>query len=205
MNEWLRLALVTAPASTAVSLVEAKRQLRITHSDDDAYITTLISAATAFVEGPHGAGICLTPQTWRLSLDYFPCEIVIPLGPVTAITKITYTDADNDTVIYYTTNILEVGAVSSIRADYDSQPCRLWPARDHAWPAVNVEPGGVKVTFSVGYATTPADLKHALLLLINHFYEHREAALDTGAKFGLLELPFGVETILNRYRPGRVA
>lgn len=197
MNEWLRLARVTAPTSTAVSLPEARRHLRFfdpLDTNEDPHIESLISAAEAFIEGPHGAGICLTPQTWRLSLDGFPCEIRIPLGPVTQITSIAYTDANGD-----------AATVDSFRTDYDSAPCRVWPARDEAWPSVSCEPGAVKVTFEVGYATTPADLKQAELLLISHFYEHREAALDTGAKFGMIEIPFGVEAILNRYRPGRVA
>lgn len=192
MNEWSRLKLVTAPASPVVSLPEAKKQVRAEyHTDDDTYLTGLVAVATAFIEGPNGIGVALSPQTWRLSFDCFPCEIRIPLGPVSAITSIGYVDSEGDDAL-----------VVDWRVDFDTQPCRLWPARDVAWPAVTHEPGAVKVTFVTGYTVCPADLKHAVLLIVGHLYEHREAVTsDVKAD----ELPMGVQNILDRYRVGRFA
>lgn len=192
MNEWSRLKLVTPPASPVVSLAEAKKQVRAEyHTDDDAYLTDLVGVATAFIEGPNGIGTALSPQSWRLSLDYFPCEIRIPLGPVTAITSITYADSNGD-----------AATVDQWRVDFDTQPCRVWPERDIAWPAVTREPGAVKVVFVAGYETCPADLKHAIRLIVGHLYEHREAVTsDIKAE----ELPMGVQNILERYRVGRFA
>ncbi|PDT79963.1 head-tail connector protein [Sinorhizobium sp. BJ1] len=191
MNEWTRLVRTVAPAAPVVTLVEAKRQLRVTFDDDDAEIEAMVSAATAAIEGPSGIGIALSPQTWRLSLDHFPCEIVVPLGPVTSIASIAYTDANGDPA-----------TVASWRADLDAQPLRIWPARDTSWPAIVCEPGAVKVTFVCGYPTLPVDLKWAVLLLVSHFYENREAVTtDVSAA----ELPMGVSSILERYRVGRVA
>lgn len=192
MNEWSRLKLVTPPVSPVVSLAEAKKQCRCEyHTDDDAYLTGLVAVATAFIEGPNGIGVALSPQTWRLSLDCFPCEIRLPLGPVTDIESIAYTDADGDTA-----------AVTSWRVDFDTEPCRLWPARDEAWPLVTREPGAVKVEFVTGYETIPADLKHAVLLIVGHLYEHREAVTS---EVKAEELPMGVQYILERYRVGRFA
>ncbi|MDK1489373.1 head-tail connector protein [Sinorhizobium sp. 7-81] len=190
MNEWTRLVRMIAPAGPAVTLAEAKRHLRVLHDDDDADIAAMVAAAEASIEGPNGIGIALLPQTWRMSLDHFPCEIVVPLGPVTSICSITYTDTDGNSA-----------SVSSWRTDFDVQPLRIWPARDMVWPSSVCEPGAVKVTFVCGYAETPADLKAALKLLIGHFYENREAVADGG----LSELPLGVAAILERYRVGRVA
>jgi len=137
MNEWSRLKLVDAPASPVVTLPEAKKQVRAEyHTDDDAYLTDLVGVATAFIEGPNGIGVALSAQTWRMSLDCFPCEIRIPLGPVSSITSIGYADSDGD-----------AATVDSWRADFDTSPCRVWPSRDAAWPAVTHEPGAVKVTF----------------------------------------------------------
>lgn len=192
MSEWLRLVRTVAPSSPAVSVDEIKRWSRSADfSDDDDILEMMVAAAQAAVEGPNGIGLALTPQTWKLSLDYFPCEITIPLGPVTAITSISYTDANGDTA-----------TVSDWRVDLDSSPCKIWPARDTAWPAITCEPGAVKVTFDCGFTETPADLKAAICLLAAHFYNNREA-VTTDLK--AVDLPMGVDAILNRYRVGRVA
>ena len=191
MNYWQRLVRTVAPDDPVVELEEIKKHCRVEYfTDDDDYLTELVEVATAFIEGPYGIGICLMPQTWRLSLDYFPSEIVIPLGPVTAISGITYTDADGDSA-----------TVSTWRADLDSSPCRIWPARDTAWPVSTLQPGAVKVTFTAGYETVPSDLKAAIKLIVGNLYENREAATE----IKLTDLPFGVSAILERYRAGRVA
>lgn len=173
-----------------MTLAEAKRHLRVFHDDDDADITSMIAAAEASIEGPSGIGIALLSQTWRLSLDHFPCEIIVPLGPVTAVTSVAYRD---DAGVEQ--------SVSGPRYDLDQQPLRIWPARDTSWPSVAREPGAVKVTFVCGHQALPQDLRWALLLLVGHFYENREAVADGG----LSELPLGVASILEHYRVGRVA
>lgn len=191
MNEWTRLVRTVPPASPVVSLAEAKRHLRVFHDDDDADITAMVAAAEAAIEGPYGIGIALSPQTWRLSLDHFPCEIIVPLGPVTAVTSVAYSDANGSPA-----------TVSGLRLDLDSSPLRIWPARDTAWPETYCEPGVVKITFSCGYATLPQDLRWAILLLVGHFYQNREA-VTTDLK--AVDLPMGVASILERYRVGRFA
>lgn len=191
MNEWTRLVRTVEPVSPVVSLAEAKRHLRVLHDDDDADIELFVAAASAAIEGPTGIGIALSPQTWRLSLDHFPCEIIVPLWPVTAVTSVSYQDANGDTA-----------TVSGLRFDLDESPLRIWPARDTAWPETYCEPGAVKITFACGYEKLPADLRAAILLLVGHFYEHREA-VTTDLK--AVELPMGVASILERYRVGRFA
>lgn len=191
MNEWSRLVRTVAPASPVITLDEAKRHLRVSHDDDNSDITELVEVATAAIEGPNGIGIALNEQTWRMSLDHFPCEVVIPLGPVTEITSICYTDADGD-----------AATVDSWRTDLDTQPCRIWPARDTAWPAITCEPGAVKITFKCGFEQVPADLKAAVKLLVGHFYEHREAVTSD---LKAVDLPMGIPAILERYRVGRFA
>ncbi|MGM4911442.1 head-tail connector protein [Rhizobium sp. 768_B6_N1_8] len=191
MNEWTRLVRTVEPTEPVVSLAEAKRHLRVLHDDDDTDIELFVAAASAAIEGPNGIGIALSPQTWRLSLDHFPCEIVVPLGPVTEVTSVAYQDANGDTA-----------TVSGLRFDLDESPLRIWPARDTAWPETYCEPGAVKITFACGYEKLPADLRAAILLLVGHFYEHREA-VTTDLK--AVELPMGVASILERYRVGRFA
>ena len=190
MNEWTRLVRTEAPTQPIVSVVEAKKHLRVFHDDDDSEIEAFIFAATAMIEGPNGIGIALSNQPGRLSLEYFPCEIVVPLGPVSSLISVSYKDANGDNQ-----------SVSGLRYDLDAQPLKIWPARDTSWPEIYCEPGAVKVTFECGYEELPADLRAAVLLLVGHLYENREAVADNK----LAELPMGVATILERYRVGRVA
>ncbi|MBC7149005.1 MAG: phage head-tail connector protein [Rhizobium sp.] len=190
MSGWSRLVRTVAPTAPVVTLAEAKRHLRVLHNDDDAEIEAAVAAATAMIEGPNGIGIAIMPQTWRLSLDHFPCEIIVPLGPVTAVDSIAYTDTNGD-----------AATVATWRMDLDASPLRLWPSRDETWPLIYCEPGAVKVTFDCGFASIPEDLRWAILLLVGHLYENREAVSDAS----LAEIPMGAATILERYRVGRVA
>lgn len=192
IDEWNRLVLVTPPAAPVVSVAEAKRHLRVFHEDDDDDIVGMIAAAQAAIEGPYGIGIALSAQTWRMTLDFLPREIIIPLGPVTAVNSVTYKDADGNSQ-----------AIADLRYDLDASPVRIWPARDMAWPLTYYEPGVVKITFTCGFATLPQDMRWAILLMVGGFYENREA-VTTSLK-GLAEIPLGVSAILERYRVGRMA
>ena len=64
--------------------------------------------------------------------------------------------------------------------------------------------GAIRVCFTAGYGPAwsdlPPDLAQAVMLLAAHYYEHREAtALGAGC------MPFGVTSLLNRYRPMRLS
>lgn len=64
------LVVVDPAAESPVSLQEAKDQLRITHSAEDAHIAGLIRAATAWAETYTGRG--LVTQTVEYAIDRFP-------------------------------------------------------------------------------------------------------------------------------------
>jgi hypothetical protein len=70
--------LITPPASEPVTLGEAKDHLRLEHALDDAYITTLISAARQHIEQACWRG--LVTQTWELVLESFAGEDTLELG-----------------------------------------------------------------------------------------------------------------------------
>ncbi len=182
---WHQLTRATTSANTIVTLSEAKAQLRITHTDDDDYITRLIKVAQAQIDGPDGAGLAVVRSQWRLSLDAFPSAIRLPLNPVRSIVSITVDDGTVRTL-----------SPTAYTVDLDRSPAVITPAYGTSWPTTRAIPGAIKVTFEAGYDETPEDLKQAALLLISHYYEHRDAVADKA-----VELPFGVSAILNRYRP----
>lgn len=189
MISW-RLNRLTEPQVLPVTLEEAKGHLRVDHSDDDGLIETIIEAAAGQINGPYGAGLVLSPQDWELSLDGFPCLIELPLWPVSAIKSIQYTDQAGD---------IQTLDPSVYVSDLSSNPARI--ARDYnkQWPLVRSVLANVRIEFTAGFDTVPADLKQALLLLIGHWYENRDAAI-----IGTIatDTPFAFNAIVDRYRVG---
>lgn len=172
----MTLVLVT-PASPSVTLAEAKVHLRIDDGDDDALVSALISAAVAHAE--RWTGIALEEAVWSLSLDGFPSGgIGIPLAPVISVDAVAYLDAE--------------GATQSF-ADFYVAGQRVYPSS--TWPATQARAGAVTVEFTAG-AGTPADVRAAILLMIGHWYERREAASEKG----MTEIPMGAYALLNLHR-----
>jgi hypothetical protein len=63
---------VIEPPGEVISLVDAKKHLRVDHGDDDDYITGLVAAAVAWLDGPAGwLGRALGVQTLELVTDRF--------------------------------------------------------------------------------------------------------------------------------------
>ena len=194
-SAWPRLTRVLAPAAPAVTLAAAKAHLRVEHAEDDGMIEGLIEAAVATIEGPAGIGIALMTQTWRLSLDggFMAVPIELPLGPVQAVAAITYVDGDGqeqtlDPALY--------------DLDADSRPARIDRTFGATWPAARRQLSAVKITFTAGYGDTPtavpADLRAALLLMVGHLYQNREAVSRP-----MQEMPLGFTAIVERHRVGR--
>ncbi len=185
---WTNLTRTVAPTLPVVTVADAKAQLRILHDDDDALIERLIEVATATIEGPTGIGRVMRPQTWRMTLNGFPCrEITIPLTPVTGIVSITFRSTA-------TGSPLTINSALYV-ADLDQRPAVIRPV--DSWPSADLTtPGSVKVTFTAGSDDMPTDLIHAVLMMVAHLYENPEAVTDRVVR----EVPLGVQSILNRYR-----
>jgi uncharacterized phiE125 gp8 family phage protein len=182
---WNRLTCVT-PADPVVDVAAAKEHLRVDHPDQDDMIEALVAAAQATIEGPTGIGVAIGPSSWRLSLDAFPAEIRIPLGPVRAISAITYVDASGG---------VQTLDAANYTADLDARPARIAPAFGKAWPATRETLGAVKILFSAGPDVPAKDLVHAIKLLVGHYYANPEAV----AANTLMKLPLGVEALLARH------
>lgn len=151
------------PATTPVSLAEAKADMRVDHTDDDAQITGHIASATDHLDGWTGIlGRAIITQTWRQDFDCFTAKLRLPLHPVASITSVTYFDGDNaqqtlSTDVY---ELLKDGAGPYIARK-----------ADQVWPGTKNRAAAVSVTFVAGEAAAPAAIKAAILLHVKAFYD----------------------------------
>jgi uncharacterized phiE125 gp8 family phage protein len=189
------LTLVTPPTAEPVPLDgdgSAKQHLRVDTTDEDGYISGLIIAAREYCEAYQGRAY--VTQTWELSLDCWPARdwIQIPKPPLQAVESIAYRLADG------TEQILDP---SCYAVDPKSQPGRLALRQGCSWPSGELWPlGAITIRFVAGYGDpdkVPQRAKQAMLLLIGHWFEHREAVLTGSIS---KEIEFAVRALLGSER-----
>ena len=198
------LKLVTPPDDPVVSLADAKAHLRVFHDDDNAYIEALVAAAVGNLDGADGwLGRALAPQTWQFSVDRFPYRVdlrtgrlAIPLAPLISVDAVEYMATDGTTGALTGYRVFGVGS---------KQPGYIMPAVDTSWPSTKCEPEAVTVTFTAGYAESggeaavPSGIKHAILLMVGHWFENREDVGDTK----IAKIPMASEYLLMPHRNWR--
>lgn len=187
------LSRISAPSVKPVSVADVKEQSRVDGVAEDALLARLIDAATATIDGPYGIGICLESQQWEWAMDRFPLVFQIPLYPVISVDSIKYIDQNG------TEQTLDP---SVYRVDTHSNPARINLAWNQVWPSARLVSNAVKVTITAGHTSVPEDLKHAIVLLVAHWYENREAVTLDGTP---RNMPMAVDAILDRYRVPGVA
>lgn len=156
MRNYSRRLLVSsvAPASEPVTLAEAKLYLRLDGSEEDALVTSLISAARASAE--HYLRKSLMTQSWSLTLESFAGnKAVLTMGPVLSITSVTTIDeAGNETTLATTAYRLAGGSVVVITEGQLAD--RL------------------VVVYAAGYGDAedvPAPIKQGMLMHVTRLYE----------------------------------
>lgn len=184
----------SAPSGRVVTVAEAKEQLLIDSGDQDGYIDVLIQSATKLVE--QRTSRQLLTATWELQMDQFPggnlsSEIIeIRRAPLASISSVQYIDGNGDTQTF---------AASKYNVDTSSEPGRIEPIEGEIWPVTQRRVGAVTITFTAGYGTdaanVPDDAKHAIKLLVSHWFENRMPVASTPGA-GNSELPFGVMALL---------
>lgn len=168
----MALILSTAVATEPITLTDAKIHLRVDGTDEDTYITRLLSVVRDHAEtvSLHA----LAPQTWKLYLDAWPGDdfIEIPKPPLTSITSITYKDEDGDT------NTLSTDVYF---ADTNRTPGRVVLKPDQVWPDENLYPSGaICITFVCGFAAAanvPPSAIQAMYVRLADMFENRESVV----------------------------
>lgn len=179
----MSLRRISGPATLPVTAAEAKANGRIDHDAEDALIEGLIGAALAHVE--KSCGVAFEAQTWEVVLDAFPTgEIELPFGPVASVTSVSYVDSAGDDA-----------TVSADDYAVDTASPVGWVIPVDGWPTAMAVANAVRVGFVAG-AGTPADVRQAILLIVEHWYENRAAS----SADSLAPIPFGAEAIISLHR-----
>jgi uncharacterized phiE125 gp8 family phage protein len=181
----------TAPAVEPVTLAEAKVQCRVDGTDEDAYISSLITAAREYVENV--LDLSLITQVWEARYDCFPLwEIILPRPPMQAATvTVVYRDeaGANNTI---------TSAANAFQVDAYATPGRIYPLYEGVWPAVRGDENSVTVRWTAGYgasgASVPATVKSLIMLLVAHWYEMRQPVVAGYSQ--VLPVPQTFETLL---------
>jgi uncharacterized phiE125 gp8 family phage protein len=183
------LTLFAAPAEEPLTLPEARLHLKV-DGDEDSLIDGLILAARQHVETYTRRA--LITQTWDLTADHLGCELILPRNPVQSVTSVQYLDAQgaSQTLLSSLYRVVK----------RDTGETAIVPAYGAIWPSTCPVEAAVTVRFVSGYgaaAAVPAPLKHAMLLLIGHWYAHRETVHIGGTA---VEVPMSAEALMFPYR-----
>jgi uncharacterized phiE125 gp8 family phage protein len=195
------LTITTPPTAEPVTLDEAKAHLRVDGTAEDAYITALIQAARAWVESWTTRQLVQAEYRWQI--DRFPHKsqeaLRLPRAPVASVDSIEYVDGGGTTQTF-----------TDYQADLAVEPGIILPDTNSQWPSVQTDKlNAVTVTFTAGYApddsqsptdpagNVPQGLKHAIMLLVGHWFEHR---LSVGREGDAASMPQAVHFLCAPYR-----
>ena len=162
----MSLRLITAPTVEPVSVETAKGFLRVDHALEDALIASLVKAARD--KGEELSRRAFITQTWEMIIDAWPGNnrLRIWRPPLQSVTSVKYYDSNNaehtwTDYVVDTRNEPGVIIFNSLPSD------------------ALLESGAIVVRFVAGYGSAesnvPERIKTAILLLVAHWYEHREA------------------------------
>jgi uncharacterized phiE125 gp8 family phage protein len=186
----LRASLTIKPVDEPVTVAELRQHGRISGTADDAWLMAAIGAARDKVE--QEIGRALIRQTWTAYLDRFPLGFVrLPMPPLHAIASVKYIDP-NGAQQTLASNVYE--------SDTHSTPARFGLAYGRSWPSTRDQMNAVEVAYTCGYGLAaddvPAPIRHAIMMIVAHLYEHRETVND----FQLHDIPMGASWLLDPYR-----
>lgn len=159
---------IMPPAAEPLSLDEAKQHLRITDSDNDIIISSLIVQAREFCEDYQNRKYIT--QTLELVLDGFPnCNYIefLNISPVQAVESIKYFDTNGMEYLF---------EQSSYIVDTDSFVNRIVLGYGKSWPAITLQTANaVRIRLTAGYGDAsnkiPETVKWAMILHMRLLYD----------------------------------
>jgi len=183
--DWrLRAKITVPPAESPITLEQVKAQLRITNTAEDAYLQTLIDAATAMAQRVLGRYFVTQTMTAQMDSRLGPmglssdrlCQLWgddpiqlrgLPVQSVESVTVID--DNDAETVVPSAAYFLD-GLDDDMAARIGLTGSGYWPSADARLIA------SVRFVYVVGYgdpADVPADIQLGLSQLVAYLYANR--------------------------------
>lgn len=191
----MALVMTSGPAAEPVTVAEAKAHLRIDHNAEDVLIGSLILTSRLHIEA--ALGIALIAQGWRLLLDRWPrgTHVHVPLSPMIGVSEIRVRDADGTPAVV---------PADHYAVDVASASPRI--VREAAsWPEPGRSTHGIEIDFTAGFGgaagDVPAPIRQAVLLLVAHWYEHRDP-IEIGSDATVI--PHGISELLMPWRKARL-
>jgi uncharacterized phiE125 gp8 family phage protein len=181
-----------APSAELISLDEAKLHLHVDHSDDDTLIGSLVAAATKHLDGYQGIlQRALCTQTWKIETDTFADPLRLPVGDLLSLTSVKYYDGLN---VQQTLSASVYGVYSDAIGPFVSLKA------NQVWPVVYDRRDAIEIIWTAGFGTTanqvPQPIRQAVLLMVGHWYAHREAVSETA----LAEVPMSAKHLIEPFR-----
>jgi len=190
----MALVLIAGPLTEPITLAQAKAHLRVDTMDEDILISSLILTSRLHIEA--ALGLALITQSWQLTLNAWPKgnAVPLPLHPVVAVTTVKTIAANGtSTTLAPSATVLDAGP-----------PARVVNV-SQLWPVVTAAANGIAITLTAGFGPTaddvPAPIRQALLLLVAHWYEHRDP-IEIGEP--QTAIPKAVSDLLMPYRRPRL-
>lgn len=172
----------TAPTAEPLDLSEIRNHLLEVGGGRDDAIESYAKAARVALE--LWSGRQFMKATYTLLLDDFPSSssysagsreghILLPRPPLQSVTSVSYTDTDGDS---------QTVATTVYGVDTTSEPGRIYLKEGQSWPSdVLAQPQSVTVVYVAGYsssatvatqrAAVPENVKHAIRLLTEHYFD----------------------------------
>lgn len=167
-GDFMALKIITPPAAEPITLEEAKQHLRITGSDDDIILLSMIKQAREFCEDFQNRKYIT--QTLEMVRDYFPEDNCISFkncSPVQSVESVKYYDAGGQEYIFDSSNYI---------VDTDSFVNRIVLGYCKLWPTIALQTANaVRIRFTAGFGDKGADIpetvKWAMILHMRLLYD----------------------------------
>lgn len=206
----MKTSVVTvAPANFAVSIKEAKEELRIAIDDttSDSQIKRLIATATQWIERRYG--IALITQTRKQTQDnfyarrqyYYRDPVTLLYPPIQSITSFKYDDQSGvEQTLVLNTDYTQAGIMTPVVGAQDIVTARLTPV--NFWPIHQFYvPETIRIVYVCGFGSDstyiPAPIKESILRIVTHLFENpmdEAAEVRFISKFGM-----GIDQLMSSY------
>lgn len=190
---------LTAPPSAAMPVAEFADHLRLGtgFADDgsqDVLLETYLRSCCAAIEARIGKVLLTHRYSWRVTQWMERGAQALPLAPVTLIETVSLVDASGAAqLVDPATWILQPDGQRPLLTGRGAAPLAAIPPDGYA-----------DIVFTAGFGASwsnvPPDLRHAVMLLGAHYYEHRHDT-TSGA---IQAIPFGVLALIEPYRSVRL-